>query len=211
MAGKSNLELKVGLFAFIALVILTLTVFSITDINILRPGYEIKVCFSFASGIDTGASVRVAGIDVGEVKNIKLMNKGENRIILSVWLDREVTIPRDSQAYVNVLGLIGETYLEIVPGEDYTCLLKAGDVLTGRDPLSTETLMEVVHKVGINVDSVLGSLNEVLDEQTTDDLKETVHNFREFSENMKIITGRLQRGEGKLGRWLAPKKKRERK
>ena len=211
MAGKLNLELKVGIFAFIALIILALAIFSISEIYIFRPGYHVKIYFSFASGIDAGAVVRVAGIGAGEVKDIDLSydkNKGKAKVTLTVWLDKSIKIPRDSQAYVNVLGLIGETYLEIIPGQDYAHLLKEGDMLRGRDPLSTETMMEVVQKLGEGFENVSGSVDEVLDEETRIALKETIHNFRDFSESLKVITGRLERGEGKLGAWLKPKKAR---
>lgn len=214
MAGKQNLELKVGIFAFIGLVILTLAVFAIGEIYIFRPGYLIKVSFTFAGGIDIGAVVRVAGIEVGEVKDIELSydsKEGKAKIILLVWLDRDVRIPRDSRAYVNVLGLIGETYLEIVPGEDYTHILKQGNLLVGREPISTETLLETVHKVAAGFDNILGSVDEVLDEDTKVALKETIYNFRDFSQSLKVITGRLERGEGKLGAWLKPKETRPKK
>jgi len=209
MPGKLNLELKVGIFAFIALVILTMAVFSISEIYIFRPGYLLKVSFGFASGIDVGATVRVAGIEAGEVESVTLSydkSKGEAEIILSVWVDKDVRIPRDSQAYVNILGLIGERYLEIIPGEDYAHPLKEGDVLLGRDPLSSETLMQVASKLAENFDNVLDSVNEVLDEEAREDLKETIHNFRDFSASLKVITGRLERGEGRLGAWLKPKR-----
>jgi phospholipid/cholesterol/gamma-HCH transport system substrate-binding protein len=235
MAAKSNLELKVGIFTFIGLVILTLAIFSIGGVTIFRPGYLIKVRFSFASGIDVGAGVRVAGIEVGEVKDIKSgynEDKGKAEITLLVWLNEDVKIPRDSSACVNVIGLIGESYLEIIPGQDYANLLKEADELVGRDPVSTDALMEVVHKVSVNLNNILNSINDVLDADTkaaikegirnlygfsesldesldTDTkvaLKETIKNFRDFSNSLKVITGRLERGEGKLGAWLKPKK-----
>lgn len=211
MAKKVNLELKAGIFAFIGLLILTLAIFSVSEIHIFRPGYLIKVYFNFASGINVGSPVRVAGVEAGEVRGIELSydkNKEKAEVALQVWIDEDVKIPRDSQAYVNVLGLIGETYLEIIPGQDYTHLLKKGDILAGRDPLSTETLMEAVSKVATGFTKVLSSVDEVMDEQTKVALKETIHNFRDVSENLKVITGRLERGEGKLGTWLAPRKKR---
>lgn len=211
MASKVNLELKVGIFAFIGLVVLTLAVFSISEIHIFRPAYSIKICFSFASGIDVGAAVRVAGIEVGEIEDIELSydkDNGRAKIVFQVWLDEEVRIPRDSRAYVNVLGLLGESYLEIIPGKDYTHLLKEGDMLQGRDPFSSETLMEIAHKVATRLDTVLGSVDEVLDAEIKEALKEAIHNFRDFSESLKVITGRLERGEGKLGAWLKPRKKR---
>ena len=212
MAGRVNLEVKVGIFAFIALIILTLAVFSISEIYIFRPGYQIKVNFSFASGITVGAPVRVAGIEAGEVKEVNLSydeNKGKARVTLSVWLDKGIKIPRDSLAHVSILGLIGEAYLEIVPGQDYAHLLKGGDLLIGCDPPSTEALMDVAYRLGESFENFLGSADEVLDDDTKVDLKETIHNFREFSCSLKVITGRLERGEGKLGAWLKPKKTRK--
>ncbi|MBN2097151.1 MAG: MCE family protein [Candidatus Omnitrophica bacterium] len=214
MTGKSNLELKVGIFIFIGILILTLGIFSIGEVYFFRSGYNIKVSFSFASGINVGAAVQVAGIEVGEVKEVNLTydeKEGTTKAIIFVWLDAGVRIPQDSRAYVNLLGLIGENYLEIIPGTDYKHLLKEGDVLIGRDPASTENLMEVAHQVAVNFESLSGSLNEVLDEETKDALQKTIHNFRDFSENLKVITGRLERGEGKLGAWLKPKAIRKKK
>jgi phospholipid/cholesterol/gamma-HCH transport system substrate-binding protein len=214
MAVKLNLELKVGIFVFIGLVILTMAVFSITEIYIFRPGYDIKVSFNFASGVEVGAVVRVAGITAGEVKDIQLEydeDTGQAKVMLSIWLDKDVKIARDSQAYVNVLGLIGDRYLEIIPGQDYANLVQEGDILKGRDPLSADTIMEVVYKVGEDFENMLGSVNDVLDEETKSNLQETIGNFREFSASVKVIAGRLERGEGKLGAWLKPNKKRTKK
>lgn len=210
MPRKMNLELKVGIFAFIGLVILTWVVFSISEIYIFSPGYQIQVVFNFASGIAVGAPVRVAGIQAGEVRDIKMnYEQDQTKIILSVWLDEGVQVPADSHAYVNILGLIGDTYLEIIPGEDYAHLLKDGDALIGRNPLSTESMMEAVYKVADDFDNVLGSIDEVLDGETKLALKETIHNLRDFSNNLKVISGRLERGEGKLGAWLKVRKKSE--
>lgn len=205
---KLSLELKVGIFAFIGLIILVLAVFSISEIYIFRPGYNIRIQFSFASGIDVGAQVRVAGIVSGEVRDIEIgydKNEGRAKVTLLVWLNKDVEIPKDSKAYVNVLGLIGENYLEIIPGQDYTHILKEGDILIGQDPFTTESLMEIAHKVADNFDGLMDSVNKVLDKDTKEALKETIYNFRDFSRSLKVITGRLEQGEGKLGAWLKPR------
>jgi phospholipid/cholesterol/gamma-HCH transport system substrate-binding protein len=197
MAGKLNLELKVGIFVFIGLIILTLAIFSIGEMYFFRPGYYIMISFSFASGIDIGAPVRVAGINKGEVKDIQLGYDGESaqaKILLKVWLERNVKVPQDSRAYVNVLGLIGDSYLEIIPGKDYAHLLKEGDVLVGTDPISSQNLMELAYKLSANFDNILNLIDEILDEETKLALKQSIHNFRDFSQNLKNITKNLDIG-----------------
>jgi len=259
MAGKMNLELKVGVFAFIAIIILTTTVFSIGEFMFFSPGYSVKVSFGFAAGIDLGAEVRVAGTRVGEIKKLELgydKDQARAKIILSIFMDEGVEIPRDSRAFISELGLVGERFLEIIPGKDYTDLLKNGEMLIGDDPIPVESLTEVMNKTSNDVGELLGSLNDILDEDIKQDIKDTLHNFKEVSESMKaicqrlesekvtenlskainsmnevldietkqdlkdaisnlnelsksvsVISGRLERGEGKLGKWLAPKDK----
>lgn len=258
MTNKFNLELKVGLFAFIGFVILILAVFSITEIYIFRPGYNIEVEFGFSNGITVGAPVRVAGLQVGEVKKINLSyDRDESRakIALEIWLSRNIKIPKDSRAYVNILGLVGDAYLEIIPGKDYLNPLEEGEVLIGVDPLSTQSIMEIVNNVARNFDDLLESVNKAINDETTDDfkkivknirevtdklgaetaedlkatignfreftdkldaeaatsLKETITNFEDFSASIKVITGRLERGEGKLGSYLKTKSKKKKK
>lgn len=210
MTGKSNLELKVGIFSFIALVILTVAVFCINEITILEPGYHIKVIFNFAGGIEVGAEVRVAGVEVGEIKDVQLSydsGSAQSKIVFLVYLDKDVQIPRDSLAKVNTLGFVGDTYLEIIPGGDNTHFLEEGESLPGYDPLPAETLTEIAQKAADNFNEVLDSVKDVLGDPAKEDLKQTIRNCREFSESVKIIAGRLERGEGRLGAWLKPKAK----
>ncbi|MDD5060575.1 MAG: MlaD family protein, partial [Candidatus Omnitrophica bacterium] len=68
--GKTKMELKVGVFVFIGMVILVIFLLSIGGFKTWSSGYRIKVKFGFVNGIKMGAPVRFAGVDVGEVKKI---------------------------------------------------------------------------------------------------------------------------------------------
>ena len=113
MTGKTNLELKVGIFAFIALAILTLAVFSISEIHLFEKGYEITVWFTFASGIEVGAPVRVAGIEVGEVKTVELTydnHKSEARTWMQTGkriTDSLMVLTHTESAYSSPVGIFG--------------------------------------------------------------------------------------------------------
>jgi len=62
-------------------------------------------------------------------------------------------------------------------------------------------------KVTENLSKAINSMNEVLDIETKQDLKDAISNLNELSKSVSVISGRLERGEGKLGKWLAPKDK----
>jgi phospholipid/cholesterol/gamma-HCH transport system substrate-binding protein len=165
MADRSkNIELKVGLFVFIALVILTWFVLWIGDFKLMRVGYEIKASFSFANGIKVGAPVRIAGVDKGEVKEIRITSDadGKTKIFIRAWLDSDAVIPSDSRAWVNTLGLLGEKYLEIIPGVRYGEPLKNGDLLIGEDPTSVQEVTDLVKDISLQAKTTLTDLQAAL-------------------------------------------------
>ncbi len=161
---KSNLEVKVGIFVFIGIIILTIIVFSIGGKHFFKVGYNIKVIFNFANGLEVGAPVRVAGVSVGEVKDILIKDDPEtNKTSVEViaWLEKNVRIQSDSKAYINTLGLLGEKYVEIMPGVEKDSL-NENDILIGHDPVSMEKVTEKALAVINKLDSATEYANRIL-------------------------------------------------
>jgi len=159
--GKTKLEMKVGLFVFFGLVTLIIFILSIGGFKTWAAGYRIHINFGFVNGIKVGAPVRFAGVDVGEVKNIKLeLIPEENRSLvnLEVWLRSNIQIPSDSTVWVNTLGLLGEKYIEIMPGKNYANALKSNDLLIGTDPLPIHTIFNEAENIMRNLDVGLAKI-----------------------------------------------------
>ena len=154
--GKTKLELKVGIFVFIGLTILVIFVLSIGGFKTWSSGYRLNLIFNFVNGVKIGAPVRFAGVDMGEVKRINLeFMPAENRSIvrLEVWIKDIVLVPGDSTVWVNTLGLLGEKYVEIIPGKDYANPLKDNQSLIGIDPLP-------IHEIFNRAESILHNLDD---------------------------------------------------
>jgi phospholipid/cholesterol/gamma-HCH transport system substrate-binding protein len=159
-----SLEFKVGIFVFVGILILSWFVFRIGDVKLSTGGYHLRVMFGFANGIKIGAPVRVAGVDKGEVKEIKLTHStdGKPTVFIRIWMDGDTQIPVDSRAWVNTLGLLGEKYLEIIPGQDYNKLLVADSLLVGEDPTSVQEVTDLAKDIALQVKDTLNTLNSVL-------------------------------------------------
>jgi len=189
MFTKSSFELKVGIFIFIGIVILSVIVFSIGNFYTLKSGYNVKILFSFANGISKGAPVRYAGVEAGEVENIKIyFDEKENApmVEMLVWVSRNTWINEDAKATINTLGLLGEKYLEIMPGTKEARLLKDGEILRGQDPVSTEEFTRDMKKTLIKVDEMISSLNDIVgDEEVKSSIKNTVSNIEAFTEDIR--------------------------
>lgn len=177
MAEKSKtLELKVGIFVFCGLIILAWFVLWIGDFKIIKQGYHVKAIFGFANGIKVGAPVRLAGVERGEVKEIILLHNrnGRSKVIVKAWLAGDSLVPQDSRIWVNTLGLLGEKYLEIIPGRDYNHLLSDGDSLRGEDPTSVQEVTELLKNATTQAQQVMSSMQKTLDSMTVvlDDVRD---------------------------------------
>jgi len=154
--GKTKLELKLGIFVFIGLVIFAVFILSVGGVRTWASGYRVNVSFNFINGVRRGAPVRFAGIDVGEVTGIRYFYDNKDariRIFISCWVPNDIKIPTDSTVWVNTLGLLGEKYVEIMPGVDYKRCVHPGGELVGEDPIAMNEVFKSAKEITDNIDT----------------------------------------------------------
>jgi len=187
--GKTKLEMKVGIFVFVGLIILVIFVLSIGGVKTWASGYRVNFIFGFVNGVKTGAPVRFAGVDSGVVKSIKVYYDPKNlntKVKINCWVNKNVHIPLDSKIWVNTLGLLGEKYVEIMPGNDYSKLLSEGQDLVGEDPLPMNDIMKTAKNITDNVNTGIqriinkeGTVGKLLyDDKVYNELEATVTDIR---------------------------------
>jgi len=156
-------EVKIGLFVFAGLILLTIITFSIGDF-FFKSGYNINVELGFANGVQESAPVRLAGIEVGEVKaaNVFKDKEGHTRVRLKLWLTNDAGVEKDSKVLINTLGLIGEKYVEIVPGTPGLPLLKDGATIEGHDSVSVEQMTKKGYEIALKLEKVIDSMDLIL-------------------------------------------------
>ena len=210
MFAKSSFELKVGIFIFIGIVILSVIVFSIGNFYSVKKGYTLDVLFSFANGINVGAPVRFAGVEVGEVQDIDVyFDEEENlpMVRLRIWITQNTWVNEDSIITVNTLGLLGEKYLEITPGTRETRLLGKGESIRGYDPVSTEEFTRETRETLAKIDTMIESISEIVgDEEMLNSLKGTFSNLEMLSGDLREFVSKAKDGEGTIGRLMSDDK-----
>lgn len=155
--GKTKLELKVGVFVFFGLIILMIFVLSIGGFKTWSLGYRIKFVFNFINGVKIGAPVRFAGVDVGQVKQIKFISTLDEgtKVEIIGWIKKEVKVPVDSVVWINTLGLLGEKYVEIIPGKAHKNCLLVNQALVGHDPIAMHEITELAKNIVDDFDAMM--------------------------------------------------------
>lgn len=88
-------------------------------------GYTISANFSDASGIALGSDIRIGGIKVGVVSSLALDPESYDAVV-RMQVYHGTSVPADSSASIVSSGLLGEKFIQIVPGGD-DAMLKEGD------------------------------------------------------------------------------------
>ncbi len=204
MIQRENIEVKVGIFVFIGMLILFIIVFSIGDFYLWNPGYSIRTSFRFINGIEESAPVRFAGVNAGEVKDIQIVTDpvtGQTLVELLLWVRQNVMVPENSVITINTLGLLGEKYVEIIPGTPDAKLLKEGAKIRGKDPLATEAIAERAYAVATKLDQAITHVNEVVqDPEFKSSLKQVVVNTADATNSARAILSQIQSGQGTFGK-----------
>jgi phospholipid/cholesterol/gamma-HCH transport system substrate-binding protein len=212
MTARAGVELKVGLFVLIGIIVLSVIVFSIGEFGFIKRGYRILVRFGVVTGVEVGAPVRLSGVEVGQIESIRLLDQpqgGRYRVELVGWVQNGVLVPEDSSGFINTLGLLGEKYLEVSPGTSRRGLPDGG-MLYGSDPIPIDRVAEQGYNALGDFQTLVNSVNDVVgDPVFRSSMKHTVARSEELvsslhasSESLRAILEQIRSGQGTLGRLL---------
>lgn len=136
---KAKLELVVGIFVLAGIACLAYLSIKLGKLELVGGDvYEVVAQFDTATGLKAGASIEIAGVEVGRVKGITLK---DDRAAVSLAVDNSVKLYSDTIASIKTRGIIGEKFLALSPGGGGDPL-KPGDTI--RDTESGLDLEELV-------------------------------------------------------------------
>jgi len=137
--GKSKLELVVGVFVLVGIISLGYLSIKLGKLEIIGGDlYEVDALFNSASGLKSGATIEIAGVEVGRVKGISLK---DDRAVVRLAVQNGTALYTDTIASIKTRGIIGEKFLALSPGGGGDPL-KPGDII--RDTESGLDLEELV-------------------------------------------------------------------
>ena len=115
---KSRLQLKVGLFVFVGLVLLAVLLIQFSkSTSLFRGTYVLHLHAVTVGGIKPRAQVLLAGVQVGTVTDIKLAPDGKS-VTLNLLVYKDFPIYSDAQFAIEQSGFLGDQFVSIKPTEN---------------------------------------------------------------------------------------------
>src|SRR5256885_6309557 len=221
MARERGLEFKVGLLILISTAILVAFIFVLGNFS-LHSGFTIYVDYDYVGSLQPGAPVKVSGIKVGKVQDVEFFGGKQDprlqqrvQVRVTAWIEDRVrdSVRQDAEFFINTAGVLGEQYLEIVPGHDWDHpAITADAVIHGpprvHDPPRTDLVVARLYEVLDGVSSVLhadrdaikhllsnganavAEINKLLVERRAE-LGELIGNTAEVAKEAKVTLGKI--------------------
>jgi ABC-type transporter Mla subunit MlaD len=187
---RSRHEWKVGLFVFIGLVVLGALLLQFSKgTTIFRKSYNILLRASNVGGLKERASVLMAGVQVGTVREIRLGPQGTN-VTITLRIYQRYQIYKDARFVLEQSGFLGDQFVAIIPTKNEGPIFVEGDTAEAEAPFNLQEVARSASGFIQRLDETAKRLNEaivdvrrhVLNEQTLTNLAVAIGNVRTFSE-----------------------------
>lgn len=138
---KSSIELTVGLFVFAGLLCVGYLTIRLGKVEWFGgETYRVHARFASVSGLKKGGSIEIAGVQVGQVDEVKL---DQERMAAEVWMKirKDVKLDEEVIASIKTAGLIGDKYVKLTPGGSEKPLAPNGAITETEPVMDIEELI----------------------------------------------------------------------
>ena len=185
----STAEFKVGALVVSVLVLIAGMSMQVSE----DPGYlggaqNIWFELQDAAGLLKNSAVKMAGINIGVIKDIRLRN-GKAYVELRIAKDIPLTV--GSRVEIRANGILGDKYIEIVTEDPEAPKLQTGSqLLNVQDSSSLNSLLTSVGKITHSLEDVASALRSAtVDGSTETSIGRIVKNIETFTEDLQQISG----------------------
>ena|GEM_PF-266460 len=195
MQGK--IETRVGIFVLIAIAIFIYMGFKIGAFRFDRNQYTQYVFyFRDISGLSRKAAIKIAGVKVGWVEEIKLVEGTQAKAEAIAMVATSYPLYQNAQAIVRQDGLLGPKYIDLEPGDALLRKLEEGETLqkSSVDPVDLDDLFREFKVIAGNVREVSESFKDAFaGPQGVDQIKSFVSNLDHAAEKFSHVTSIMER------------------
>jgi phospholipid/cholesterol/gamma-HCH transport system substrate-binding protein len=200
---KNTLETRLGIFFALALIAAFLIMEMIGSFDFFKRGIRVHARFNTVQELKEGDPVKMAGVQVGRVEKIELL---EDKVDVMMKLNMPDNVRTDSKAIIKFAGLMGQNFVEIRFGSVAAPKADNNTLIKSEEQPDLSALMARLDKVASGIErateSISGESFEKLLAPLTDFVKENSPRLTAILVNIKTISSQVAEGKGSIGRLI---------
>ena len=185
------LQLRIGAFVVISLVVFLGIIYLLgAQARYFERKYDLVAEFTEVGGLIEGATVRLAGVQIGRVTNVALAPQAGGKVRVTLTIARRFSdrIRQNSEARIVTQGLLGDKLVEITMGMPDSRPLAPGSTLQTREPFEVGRMFaegtDALSAINRLVLSLQASLDRLNTAGTLEDLDAAVKSTRRVTERL---------------------------
>ncbi len=215
---RRGVEFFVGLFLLIGFGVIAVMIVAFGRVGQGIEGrYPLRVRFPNANGLLKGSAVLLSGANIGEVSHAPRLTGDNYEVEVGLMIRTNVKVPRTSSFQIRMIGMLGDSYVDVVPPAEFTPadFAIAGELIAGKrtggfddltskgsqvmDTLNRDTLKKVsqtldeIKEATANInDKLLSEKNLKNVEETFANLKTSTGDFSKTTRDLDLMLTRAQ-------------------
>ena len=185
-------EVRVGLFLVVAFFILIALFELVGKETIFQRMVEYRTSFKSIPGLKAGDPVRLAGVDVGTVKEIRVVGA---RVEVAVRVKPGTPVKTDSVATIKLTSLLGTNFVDLTFGSPAAQIAPDGSLLQSSEPPDFNTLL-------VRLNDAAGDI-QTLAKQFNEGLGKSMEPIASAFQSMDKIAKKVESGQGTLGKLIS--------
>ncbi len=215
-------QVRVGIVVCIALAFFVVMVMNLEQgMGLISRQAQFRATVPHTQGLKIGGPVRMNGVDIGNIHRIAIVQEPPIvELTFTVKKDVAPHIREDASVLIRPMGLLGDKFLEILPGSSARPPLPPGSVLVGQaesDLTSVaagasgtiENLNQAIRemqKVLVALNQGQGTASKLLsDPELYNQSKKVLDNLATASEKSVNLLERVEKGQGTIGQLVTDK------
>ncbi len=189
---KLSREIKTGIIVVAGIVAFIFGLSYLKSSPLFENNKTFYAVYDDVGGLQPGTTVSINGFNVGNVTNIKFKDSS-GKLLVTLTVSNDFEFSKNSIAELFDTGIIGGKGIQIVPVFDKGAIARSGDTLPSKiKPGLTELVQQKLTPLQLkvegavsNADSLLMNVNQILDEPTKKQLKQTIVSLNELVQSFK--------------------------
>ena len=224
MAKRMLNNIRLGLFVLAGLFLLILTLYYLgKNRNLFGSTFILKAEFKNVNGLRSGNNVRFAGIEVGTVKKVKIINDTLVEVTMMINTSVKKFILKNAEVVIGTDGLMGNKLMNIVPVNKVADPVEEGDVLRSKKVADTDEMIKTLSISNDNIAFISAELRETVqrinkskgfwtlmnDSTLSSEVRKSLYNIRQTTAKANTFVGQLnalaedlRNGKGSAGALL---------
>jgi len=186
----TNREIKTAVFGILAIILFIWGYNFLKGKDILKNYHTFYAVFDNVDGIDESTPVKLKGLNIGNISRMKFIN-GDQKILLTINIDSDYFIPKDSRVKIEGSGILGSKNLVLDPGFSPEPA-KDGDTLQSSTEQGLTEIIgntkEQLDQLIFNTNRLVKNFNSILNDTNKNNLKQSIANINALTRKLNKLT-----------------------